>query len=165
MEIRKLEYKDAKALVALMYAMDEQTKFMLYAPGERRMTVRQMEESIANQKHNGSVMFGAFAGKELLGYILGQRNTLSRTKHKLYIVIGIDQQAAGRGLGTQLFAALEAWVATQQGISRLELTVMSHNQAAIALYRKFGFEVEGESHCGLMVDGQCVNEYFMYKLV
>jgi len=47
-----------------------------------------------------------------------------------------------RGLGTQLLQrAIEA--AWDSGFTRLELSVRADNQRAIALYQRFGFEIEG----------------------
>ena len=48
----------------------------------------------------------------------------------------------GKGLGTALFQCLEEWV-INHNISRLELTVVTQNDAGIALYKKSGFEIEG----------------------
>jgi ribosomal protein S18 acetylase RimI-like enzyme len=48
----------------------------------------------------------------------------------------------GRGVGTALLAAaIER--ARQDGLHKLALEVFPHNDAAIALYRKFGFVEEG----------------------
>jgi ribosomal protein S18 acetylase RimI-like enzyme len=48
----------------------------------------------------------------------------------------------GRGVGSALVAAAIEW-AREQGLHKLSLAVWPHNAAAIALYRKFGFEEEG----------------------
>jgi putative acetyltransferase len=48
----------------------------------------------------------------------------------------------GRGVGTALMAEALRW-ARSAGVERVELTVYPHNDAAIALYRKFGFVEEG----------------------
>jgi len=48
----------------------------------------------------------------------------------------------GRGVGTALLtAAIEK--ARNEGLHKLSLEVFPHNDAAIALYRKFGFIEEG----------------------
>jgi RimJ/RimL family protein N-acetyltransferase len=47
-----------------------------------------------------------------------------------------------RGVGSALVAAAIEW-ARAQGLHKLSLGVWPHNAAAIALYRKFGFEEEG----------------------
>jgi RimJ/RimL family protein N-acetyltransferase len=48
----------------------------------------------------------------------------------------------GRGVGSALLAAAVDW-AREQGLHKLSLSVFPHNEAAIALYRKFGFVEEG----------------------
>ena len=48
----------------------------------------------------------------------------------------------GRGVGTALVAAAIDWARTR-GLHKLTLSVFPHNDAAIALYRKFGFVEEG----------------------
>ena len=60
--------------------------------------------------------------------------------------------------------ALESW-AMENNCHRLELTVMSHNERAVALYTKCGFEREGVKRDSLFVNGKYVNEYYMSKLI
>jgi RimJ/RimL family protein N-acetyltransferase len=48
----------------------------------------------------------------------------------------------GRGVGTALVAAAIEW-ARARGLHKLTLSVFPHNEAAIALYRKFRFAEEG----------------------
>jgi RimJ/RimL family protein N-acetyltransferase len=48
----------------------------------------------------------------------------------------------GRGVGSALLAAAIDW-ARARGLHKLALSVFPHNQAALALYRKFGFVEEG----------------------
>lgn len=53
----------------------------------------------------------------------------------------------GRGIGKALVAAAIEW-ARGHGLHKLSLSVFPHNEAAIALYLKFGFTEEGGS-CGI----------------
>lgn len=48
----------------------------------------------------------------------------------------------GRGVGSALMAAAIEW-AHERDLHKLSLSVFAHNEAAIALYRKFGFVEEG----------------------
>jgi ribosomal protein S18 acetylase RimI-like enzyme len=48
----------------------------------------------------------------------------------------------GRGVGTALMEGCVHW-ARERGVHKLALQVWPHNDAAIRLYEKFGFEREG----------------------
>lgn len=54
----------------------------------------------------------------------------------------VAREWRGRGVGLALMEAAIAW-AREQGLHKLSLDVFPHNEAAIALYRKFGFVEEG----------------------
>jgi RimJ/RimL family protein N-acetyltransferase len=49
------------------------------------------------------------------------------------------------------------------GISRLELTVMSDNEPALALYERAGYSLEGRKRDAIIVDGIGVDELVMGK--
>ena len=87
-----------------------------------------------------------------------------RTQHSTYIIIGILERYRGKGIGTALFQQLEEWAKKSQ-ISRLELTVVTKNEAGVALYRKSGFEIDGTKRNSLMIDGTFYDEYYMSKLL
>jgi putative acetyltransferase len=57
--------------------------------------------------------------------------------------MAVHDAYAGRGVGRALMAALVDQADLWLNIKRLELTVWSDNDRAIALYERFGFEREG----------------------
>ena len=59
---------------------------------------------------------------------------------------------------------VENW-AIDNGVTRLELTVMKHNERAINLYKKIGYKVEGVREKSVVVDGDHVDEYYMAKII
>lgn len=59
---------------------------------------------------------------------------------------------------------MEKW-ALENTITRLELTVMTHNERAVRLYKKMGFKIEGLKEKSLIVDGKYVDEYYMGKIL
>ena len=156
---------DAKHFLELNHQLDGETKFMLLEPSERNTTVEQVQKRIENTllKDNEAV-FVVEVENMLVGYasVIGGR--LNRTKHKASVVTGILQEYAGKGIGGRLFDTLVRW-AKDSPLQRLELTVMIHNDRAIALYRKFGFQIEGTHKGSLMVDGVQVDEYTMALLL
>jgi RimJ/RimL family protein N-acetyltransferase len=59
---------------------------------------------------------------------------------------------------------MEDW-AVANGLRRIELTVMSHNEGAIALYERAGFVMEGMKRGAIHVDDVPVDECVMGKLL
>jgi RimJ/RimL family protein N-acetyltransferase len=58
------------------------------------------------------------------------------------IGMAVARDWRGRGVGSALMVAAIEW-AREQGLHKLCLSVFAQNDAAIALYRKFGFVEEG----------------------
>lgn len=151
--IREAVEADAEQLLNLGHRLDGETKFMLLEPGERTAAPGARD-----------LLLVADAGDRLVGLLGLTRGEYRRNRHAGHIFIGILQEYAGQGIGTGLFAATERW-ARAKGLHRLELTVMAHNAAALALYRKLGFEIEGTLRHSLCVDGAWVDEYAMARLL
>ena len=113
---------------------------------------------------NHSIIFVAEADGRIVGFIAGFGGKQNRIKHRIMVVIGILQAYSGQQIGARLFTELENW-AISHDIHRMELTVMSHNERAISLYNKMGFEMEGTRKHSLFVDGKYVDEYYLYKFL
>ncbi len=87
-----------------------------------------------------------------------------RRRHVLMLGISVAPAAQGRGVGSALMAAMCDYADNWAGALRLELTVYPDNAAAIGLYRKFGFLVEGTHRAYAMRDGQYVDALCMARL-
>jgi putative acetyltransferase len=90
--------------------------------------------------------------------------TSARRRHVLMLGMSVAPEAQGQGVGSALMAALcdyaDNWVAAL----RLELDVYTDNVPALALHRKFGFEVEGTHKGYAMRNGQYVDSYSMARI-
>ncbi len=140
MIIRKIKTSDAKDFLQLCKELDEETKFMMLEPGERQTTFEQQKEIIMETLSNNlSLLLVCEIDAKIVGYISATSESFSRMRHSVYIVIGILKKYSGKGIGTDLFSELEKW-AYSTNIHRLELTVMTNNEAAVALYKKKGLK-------------------------
>ncbi len=163
--IRKITEEDAGAFLDMCRAMDSETKFMMLEPGESITSLDEQHDRIRSLSgRDNAIILVAEVEGELVGYIFADGGRYHRNRHSAHIVIGIRAAYTGQGIGGQLFQALFTW-ASLQGLTRLELTVMAHNQHGVHLYQKMGFEVEGLQRHSLRVDGQYVDEYAMSKLL
>ena len=69
-----------------------------------------------------------------------------------------------RGIGAALLAALIEAADRWFNLRRLELAVYVDNEPAIALYKKFGFVIEGTRRADAFRDGAFVDSYMMARL-
>ncbi|QEK13570.1 GNAT family N-acetyltransferase [Crassaminicella thermophila] len=164
MMIRKIKEDDAGMFLNMLKRLDNETKNMMFEPGERKTTVDEIKADIRNLYHSNSLILVAEENGEIVGFLSAERGFANRIKHSAYIVIGILNDYRGKGIGTKLFEELEKW-ANEKNITRLELTVMLHNERGIRLYEKMGFKIEGIKERSLIVDGEYIDEYYMAKLM
>lgn len=85
---------------------------------------------------------------EVEGVVVGQLGLQvcqnPRRRHVAEIGMGVSEEFQGQGIGSALLRAALEMADNWLNIRRMELTVYSSNEAAIALYERFGFEVEAE---------------------
>lgn len=163
--LRQARPGDASTLRALLDRLDRETPYLGFVPGERSPHFLATQQQIIEDptEANGAI-FLTFSGADAVGFLQAEVCPLLRYRHCLTIAIGVLQTHAGAGIGRRLFEAAEAWARARR-IHRLELTVATHNERAIALYMKSGFAIEGRLRHAVVVDGQYVDDYIMAKLI
>jgi len=163
--IRQISEGDAEKFLFLMRQLEEETKFMMCEPGERKTTLEEQAKRIRDILSSDSqTILVAEDDATLVGFVGAFGFNVRRRRHCLHVVIGTLQTYSGLGIGTMLMEALEHW-ARENNIRRLELTVITRNEPALALYRKMGFEIEGTKKASLLVDSELVDEFYMAKLL
>lgn len=164
MHIREVELTDAEKLAKLMLKVDEDSKFMLWSSGERKISLENQLKMIESflKKTNSTILI-VEENKDLVGYLLANGGNAKRNIHTAYLVIGIDKDYRGQGIGTLLFEALNKW-ATKNKLHRLELTVVTLNDRAVSLYKNQGFEVEETKKDALYIENEFYDEYYMAKI-
>ena len=165
MKVRPITESDCEEFLLLSQRLDQETQFMLFEPGERTTTVEEQRQRIKGVlSQDNQMIFVAKHENHLVGFLGAFGGSFQRNRHCAYIVIGILQAYVGQGLGAQFFQGLEEW-AVMHKLHRLELTVMSHNERGVNLYRKMGYLIEGTKKDSLRVNGKYVDEYYMAKLL
>ncbi|MFJ7637849.1 MULTISPECIES: GNAT family N-acetyltransferase [unclassified Peribacillus] len=165
MVIREIRVDDAGDFINLVKDVEHTSEFMLMEPGERKATPEKQRKQLeAIEKQQNSTIFVAEDEGKLVGYLMAIGGSVKRTNHSAYLVIGILEECRGKGIGTSLFQNVIKW-ASHHDISRLELTTVTQNEAGVALYKKFGFEIEGTKRNSLVIQGKSYNEYYMSKLL
>jgi L-phenylalanine/L-methionine N-acetyltransferase len=87
-----------------------------------------------------------------------------RQAHVRMLGISVGKAWQGKGVGGLLLAALLDWADNWAGVLRVELTVYTDNERAIALYRRHGFVAEGTLRANALRAGQYVDSLMMARL-
>jgi L-phenylalanine/L-methionine N-acetyltransferase len=87
-----------------------------------------------------------------------------RRKHVGSIGMAVHDDFQGQGVGTVLMEVMIELAERWMGLTRIELTVFTDNAPAIALYKKFGFEIEGMAPRYALRDGEYADAYYMARV-
>lgn len=142
--IRVARNSDAQSLLDLANAVVAEDIFQLLTPPELHLTIESEEEWIAlyNSRPNRIILIAEVDGKLVgqLDFCNGQKIRLAHTGE---FGMSIARDYRGQGIGQLLLKGLLDWAKSTGTIEKIGLNVHSNNLAAIALYKKMGFEVEG----------------------
>ncbi|QJA07613.1 GNAT family N-acetyltransferase [Romboutsia sp. CE17] len=163
MEIRKIRMEDADNYLDMLLNLDNETKFMMFEPGERPTDINIIKNIIEKSINGDDLVLVATDEESIVGFISVQKGEYKRIKHTGYVVVGIREKYRGKGIGSKLFSELDIW-AIENKITRLELSVICSNTIAKHLYEKNGFEVEGIRKNAMIIDGKYVDEFSMAKI-
>ncbi|WP_299789584.1 GNAT family N-acetyltransferase [uncultured Shewanella sp.] len=105
---------------------------------------------------------------EANGIIVGQIGmdlmSSPRRRHVGNIGMAVCSNQQNRGIGAQLLAAMLDLANNWLAVTRIELEVYTDNEAAIALYEKYGFVKEGTAKNYAFRDGRYVDAYLMARV-
>jgi RimJ/RimL family protein N-acetyltransferase len=163
-EIRTAVPADAEALYRFGETLLGETSYFLRGPGERARSVDEMRSVIERfEALPHYLLLNAWHGAEAVGEAVAMGGDFARNKYTATVGIGVLAAHGARGLGRTLMRELDGF-ARENGLHRLELTVMAHNTVARSLYAKMGYVEEGTKRDSLSVDGGFVSEIMMAKV-
>ncbi|QDG78366.1 GNAT family N-acetyltransferase [Labrenzia sp. PHM005] len=111
----------------------------------------------------GQVLLVGFLDGVLVAHA-GFSRYSGRRSHTAGLGIGVHDAYTGRGIGQALLAELLAIADDWMDVRRMELTVIADNAAAVRLYEKAGFMIEGTLKAYVYRDGEYVDAYAMARL-
>jgi ribosomal protein S18 acetylase RimI-like enzyme len=143
---------DAAALVGLRDAVAAEPGLISTLPGEVSVTEQALliDASLAE----GDLMLVAEVDGDVAAELVVRRRPGRYERHVGEVAIVVSNMARGVGAGRALMETAVEW-ARAVGLAKLELSVFSGNQRAIALYRRIGFSDEGLRRAAVrMPDGE-----------
>ena len=101
---------------------------------------------------------------QVIGSIGLEQFSRIRRSHAGSFGMGVLPAWQGKGVGSKLLATALDIADNWMNLQRVELAVYADNEAAIGLYRKFGFETEGLFRDYAVRDGRLVDTLSMARL-
>jgi len=148
---------DADALVALGRSVaSEEELWLTYdrSRGEERRHVRGV------RRDPNVAIFVAETPAGIVGRLTIGRDQRPYSHHVAEVGLMVAADQRRRGIGSALMEEALSW-ARASGITKVELEVFPHNEPAIALYRKLGFEEEGRRRKRYLIGGHHVDAVLM----
>ncbi len=122
-------------------------------------------EKIINDKNN--FILGAFAENHQLVGIMGfRREQRKKLKHKGTIWgVYVSKEYRRKGIAKELLKELLNRTKEMEGLKQINLCVVTSNNAAVELYKKFGFQSYGVEKNALVYNEQGYDEELMVNFI
>lgn len=160
LELQQVQVSDYEAVYAYFDQLGEETIFTYQYPGCPRKSREDFESMV--QK---SWWMGAWDGDKVVGLItvFWINPDHPWLKHNCRFGLHLLKAYYRQGLGQKFLSLMFDW-ATEHQITRIEGSVNAENMAAIALYIKNGFILEGTRRHATLINGRWYNEYYIGRL-
>src|SRR5262245_24467580 len=162
--VRRAEPRDAAALVGLARAGGGGPGRWLISTSRWRSVSEERRYLRSVRRSDHAAVFLAETGGATVGRLSLARDPHPASFHVADLGLMVSATHRRRGIGTALLDASVSW-ARAVGVHKLELHVFPHNEPAIALYEKFGFEREGYRRSHYRRAGELIDAILMAYFV
>ena len=159
--IRRYVPSDAEDLAEL-YSMPKAYSGTLRLPYETPDRMRARFEKYPANSH--PLVAVVEETQKVVGNLVLHKSDSPRRAHVGAFGMAVHDDYQGQGVGSKLLAAAIDLADNWLNLTRLELEVFIDNQAAVQLYKKFGFEIEGTLRNYAYRNGEYVDTYTMARL-
>ena len=139
-EVRPARPQDAASYLAMWREVVAERRFV--RTEAVKGTVRDYRRQFRDAMNNDRARLLAVAERRVVGALFIERMAHPVNNHVATLGMAVDAAWRGKGIGAALMDAALKW-ARSAGVEKVSLEVYPTNEAALALYRRFGFEDEG----------------------
>ena len=158
--IRPTLVSDARALSEI-YSQPSAQRETLHLPMPSVSMWTQRLETMPT----GVYSFVAQVDGKVVGNIKFEHAQRPRVSHCATFGLGVHDDYHGLGIGSKLIQTVIDLADNWLQVKRIHLEVNVDNEKAIACYKKFGFEIEGEFKAASFREGQYINTYSMARVI
>lgn len=163
--IREANIEDAENVIEYIKIVSDETDFLISDSSERNFTVRKEKEFLQNiQSSILEKIFLFEIENKIVGMCSIEGINKIRIKHRVDLAITVLKNYWGNKIGEKLIDYAIDYCKSNS-IKKIELTVRIDNERALKLYKKFGFEIEGEIKKFIYLNGNYYNCYYMGLLL
>ncbi|MGE0448478.1 MAG: GNAT family N-acetyltransferase [Dehalococcoidia bacterium] len=164
--VRSVAPDEAPELIAYLNAISTESEFLGFSPGELTMTIEEERQFIERCGASpGAIAMAGFVDDSIVASLTFLVGFKSRTRHLGELGMSVRQAFWGLGVGTAMAGTFIEWAHQEPSVTKVNLRVRTDNQRALAIYRRYGFSVEGTLRRDICVDGRYFDHYAMGLLV
>lgn len=160
--IREAHPNDAQGLLDYVNQISGESDNLTFGKGEFEITLQEQIKFIGSFcQLDNAIYLIAMDDEKIVGSLNFNAGRRKRIEHAGEFGISVLKDYWGKGIGTMLMNYMIDWAKSTKKIRKLNLRVRTDNHNAIALYKKFGFEIEGCISREFQIDNQFYDTYFM----
>ena len=163
---RDAKVEDAEKIVAFYNYVGGETSYLSFEKDEYPMTVSEQEDEIRSLEGNQTNrMLLAMDGEEIAGIATIHSTHKIKARHDGELGIVVAKKYQKQGIGSRLIRILIDWCKGNGVTTRISLDTRADNIPAVALYMKFGFEIEGCRKNSTLLNGVYYDLYIMGMMI
>ena len=151
---RDAKVEDAEKIVAFYNYVGGETSYLSFEKDEYPMTVSEQEDEIRSMD-----------GEEIAGIATIHSTHKIKARHDGELGIVVAKKYQKQGIGSRLIQMLIDWCKGNGVTTRISLDTRADNIPAVALYMKFGFEIEGCRKNSTLLNGVYYDLYIMGMMI
>ena len=142
--IREPRGRDARAVLAYLNLISQETDYLSFGPGEFNLTEKEEFDYFEKCRAAENCLYLlALLEETVIGTLSFEAGSRPRIQHAGEFGISVLKKYWGIGVASSLIDSLLEWSTDGNKIRKINLRVRADNHRAITLYKQKGFVVEG----------------------